>query len=250
MRELTNEIIESFKAFFDGRLDASEADEAPEIGLPARVQKCKGLLNTCEKMCAQCDPALQMVPGTRTPFPKLFYDSLIGQMRLVISDLDMLILALQGHTEEHFLGTHEPAKERDEQEKLVAKQADIIWAHMAHRPAFAIVRQDAIDTLTTVFGVITAVLEHTTEEPLNSLHVNLLNSTTQLSTLEGLDEFYDQVSKETSSTKVKDEAIFEDKRVVSQLRRTRILVATNALSLMVKHTEDLSAKCFQNMIYF
>mmetsp|Transcript_93042 Transcript_93042/g.182287 ORF Transcript_93042/g.182287 Transcript_93042/m.182287 type:complete len:956 (+) Transcript_93042:99-2966(+) len=249
-----DETEEAIKCFCEGVIEDTKG-----VGLEVSVQKVKKAIATCAELGPKCDPIVQMVPGTRTSFKKSLYDFALEQMHLVLGDLEMLVLAMQGHQVEHTQAlvariskdkqVEEAAKKRKAELKADAQEQKI-YELMQSQRNWAQVTGDVKETTKNVFGVCYAVLQHATEEPLGGQQVQALRNMSNLTKLDGLEEFYDQISEEGKKTVKSDQAIFDDKRIVTQLRRTRIGVVANALSLLTEHCAAISAKCFEHMLYF
>merc|ERR1712190_53135 len=109
LKKLTDAIKASYAVF----LSLGEV-EHPEQGLKAKRDDVKKYLAECEAILPKCDPSLQLVPGTRTPFKNELFAAALGEMKLMLSDLDMLCLAMTGHEEVHVVEVKETVAEKVE----------------------------------------------------------------------------------------------------------------------------------------
>mmetsp|Transcript_28614 Transcript_28614/g.81285 ORF Transcript_28614/g.81285 Transcript_28614/m.81285 type:complete len:942 (-) Transcript_28614:162-2987(-) len=242
LRQMFDAIETAFAKLSTGELES-------EGGVIANIKIAKGLLAECEAQAPKTDPKLQVVPGLRTPFKKELYEGALSQTRLIISDLDMLVLALKGHTKKHTLKHAKlslGAGMAEEAKKIDSKREEIVWtALLVEQQAWKALDADLQKTIKLSFGACTAVLQHDDEEQLKSEHVDSLVKTSNLLQLDGMQPFY----KEVSSAAQKE--VREDKDAqVTSLPRTRILLAVNALALATKHSAELAAKSFEHMLYF
>lgn len=244
LQELQDAVNKSFEAFFAGNIHG-------DTGLDAHRMRAKTALTACKTIAPKCDPGLQIVPGSRTGFKHNLYNKALETYQLVLSDLDMLSLALTGHVEKHSDGIKISAAEKAEDAKEATdskKQENAIFGVMAEQTNFKSIRQDLMETVSVTTNLLDAVLSHDTEEPLKNEAVDQLKKMEKITTLDGVTEFYSEVSK-ALARQDSAAAIFKDQRIVTQLRRTRLTVAMNSLVLATAHMADIAACCFQDMLY-
>jgi len=225
--------------------------EHPEVSLKAYRDDVKKYLGECEAILPKCDPSLQLVPGSRTPFKYELFGKSLAHLKLVLSDLDMMILAMTGHEETHAMEVKETALDRLEdaqQQDAKEEQQEALFALMSRQPSWKIIVKDVVTTLDNVLDTLMIVLAHDTEEPLTAESVDRLKGMDRVIHLDGVSEFYEEVSK-AQQKEVKDDEIFNDKRTITQLKRTRLNVLINAFSLSVYHVGTITGDIFNNMIY-
>jgi len=245
--KLSQSIKDAYHGFITGDIDG-------EKGLKASRDNVKKYLGDCETNYPKCDPSLQIVPGTRTPFKHELYGYALHQFRLVLSDLDMLTLAMTGHEQVHLevVKVNVSAAEKIDEHREEAKkeeQEKALHAILDEQEAWKQISTDLMTTIENVLDLLKTVLAHDTEEPLEADAVERLKSMDRVMELQGVPEFYSEVGASLGKSDIKDADIFEDKRIITQLKRTRLNVAVNSLSLAVKHIGMISAQCFNNMIY-
>merc|ERR1719463_499188 len=83
MRVLLKELRHAFVGFMQGNL--VEAENC--------TRKAKASLETCEGMAPKADPKLKIVTGWRTTFKHDLYKAALVQLRGVVSDMEMMLLA-------------------------------------------------------------------------------------------------------------------------------------------------------------
>jgi len=244
--KLCTSVLDAYKAFILGDIDG-------EQGLKAKRDEVKKYIRECEAIHPKCDPSLQIVPGFRTPFKFELYGHALVQFRLVLSDMDMLVLAMTGHEEVH---NEEVVKvsvadklEDERNEDKIEEQEKVLHKIIEEQPAWKQMSKDLLETVECVADMLKTVLAHDTEEPLDSSSVEKLKQMDRLVELEGVDQFYSEVCKSCGKDQVEDAEIFEDKRIITQLKRTRLNVAVNALGLTVQHIAQIPPSIFNNMIY-
>lgn len=252
LRTLRRELELAFTAFFAGDI------EGPQ-GLKVKRAAVKDALADCEQIAPKCDPSLEMVPGIRTPFKYELYQSTLSQLRLVLSDLDMLLQAMSVQEQKHFTtavtvdaapedrgGKYSQMKEEEDGKK----QDRFIFTSMSEQKAWRVIKEDCLHTIKTTMEMTQAVLEHDTEEPLKGNACEELKRTSQIMELDGLHDIYSQMSDALGHRKeMDDDQILKDTRIIVQLQRTRVTVAVNALALTVRHLGEMSASAFECMIY-
>mmetsp|Transcript_51643 Transcript_51643/g.148953 ORF Transcript_51643/g.148953 Transcript_51643/m.148953 type:complete len:943 (-) Transcript_51643:107-2935(-) len=240
---LFNEILTAFEMLSTGKVEGAES-------VATCIKNAKGFLKACEEQAPKTDPKLQMVPGLRTNFKKDLYEGALTQARLVISDLDMLVLALHGHRKKHTLAHSKHSVGENMAELTVeieGQKQEQNWVRLLtdRGTAWKTLDDDLKQTVSSSTAVCLAVLKHETEEPLDSEHVDKIRKISNLTRLEGLEDFYKDVSKAA-----KKEVTEEKSVIVTRLARTRILLAVNALALATQHCSEIAAQSFQHMLYF
>lgn len=245
LNQLSVSIHKAFEAFFAGDI------EGPE-GLKVQRDMVKTHLTACETIAPKCDPSLEIVPGGRTHFKHNLFNKALEQFRLVLSDIDMLVLAMTGHQAQHFkeCKVSDEDQQQDAKENVQARMQEAsLFDVMSRQPAWKTVHEDLNSTVQSVLSLLQAVLSHDTEEPLKADAVDRLKRMEKIMDLQGVTEFYKEVSKELGNRNESDEQIFQDVRIITQLKRTRLTVAMNALSLATSHTAEMTALCFEYMLY-
>merc|ERR1719277_613194 len=133
--------------------------------------------------------------------------------------------------------------EKQQQERDIEEEA--LFDVMARQLAWEKIQKDLNNTLSGVLDMLKVVLNQDTEEPLGDDAIKQIMGMDRILELDGESEFYEQMyatRPETAHTK--------GPRHITQLKRTRILVAIHACSLTVKHLGQISAACFNHMVYF
>merc|ERR1740121_350637 len=186
--KLCTSVTEAYKAFILG-------DVTGEQGLKAKRDEVKKYILDCEAIYPKCEPGLQIVPGTRTPFKFELYGKALQNLRLVLSDLDMLVLAMTGHEEVHMQEVKISASDKLEDEqnvKTMEEQEKALHKIIEEQPAWKKMSTDLLDTVEAVFDMLKTVLAHDTEEPLNAAAVEKLKQMDRLVELEGVEDFYSE----------------------------------------------------------
>lgn len=246
MIDLNKATQAAFDAFFDGFFEGDK-------GLETLRNTVKSKLEALEAVAPSTDPSLAIVPGTRTAFKYQLLTEVLAQYRLLLSDLDMLVLAMHGH--EHIIYSHEKAtageKAKIADEEATAEKQEIkLWHSMKSQKAWEKVKADLKETLGRTFRLVEAVLEHATEEPMKSVHADDMIKMSKVSQLDGKQDLYSELSEMLTKEGIKtNDEVFKDTRIITQLRRTRITVVVNALCLSVEHTAGMAAACFDHMVY-
>merc|ERR1712107_108505 len=184
----------------------------------------------------KCDPSLQLVPGTRTPFKNDLFGAALGEFKLLLSDLDMLCLAMTGHEEVHVVEVKETVAEKmeaieDEGEKI--KQEEALFALMKAQPAWQTMVQDLANTIAIVCEMLTVVLAHDSEEPLKDETIDKLKAMERIAHLDGVPQFYEEVSK-AQGREQNDEEIFQDQRTVTDYEGQYKGIAQVIIAILLK----------------
>jgi len=238
LEDTFKEVQQGFEQFIDG-------DTGSEQGLKAKVDKAKGLLALCEDWAPKTEPKLDVIPGKRTPFKKPLFESVLVQLRLLVSDLDMLKLALSGHEVEDTMATRISIVQRQDE----PDESQEIYCMITQAPSWDVLSKDLLLTVKKSLAVVLAVLRHDSEEAVENDDIEDLNATKNLMELDGLATYYREISKLGSQTKRQTTTAYDELHV-TELRRTRITVAVNAMSLATQHTAQMVSQCYEYMLYF
>jgi len=211
---------EALDAFFLGIVKGPE-------GLESARLKLSGLVSELAATSEYTDPNLAIVPGKRAPFKHSFLKIIIDQYKLILSDMDMLVLAVCGGVESDTM-----TEDQVEFMKILTSQK-----------AWAVVRTDLIETIHTTLDMCEAIIAHDTEKPMQAIVVEKMKRMTKVATLEGIDDFYKQVYQQSVSAKEAE----KDNKCIVDLRRTKLMVAMNALSLLVEHSVVLIGEGFNRL---
>mmetsp|Transcript_167876 Transcript_167876/g.539219 ORF Transcript_167876/g.539219 Transcript_167876/m.539219 type:complete len:932 (-) Transcript_167876:289-3084(-) len=246
LKQLNEIAKKAFAAFFEGKIQG-------EDGLQGLREAMKNKFSELETLCPKTDPSLAIVPGARTPFKTALLEAALGHYRLILSDLDMLSSAMTGHGLKQNLRASAAEKEAAIQLQIeMAKQEKALFSIMQSQKAWTTVKDDLTGTIDVTFSLLEVVLNHCSEEPLKADEAEKLARMTKVSKLDGLTDFYMQVSEQLAKEHRTDSVLFQaagEVRLVTQLRRTRLTVVMNALSLALEHSSGISAACFDHMIY-
>merc|ERR1712176_1407347 len=85
VKDLGSLFEKGFQAFFKADID----------GLKDSVVDVTSALDKASDLAPLCDPKLEVCSGTRTPFKSELLSTAIKSMQMLVSDLDMLILAVR-----------------------------------------------------------------------------------------------------------------------------------------------------------
>jgi len=229
LREAHEYLHLAYRSFFDGHVQGI-------MGLKEGHDKFKDALIACEEIAPKTDPNLEMVPGARMPFKNALFSVTVRQLRLILSDMNMLIMAI----------CSDHGASEDTSKRAVDAQ---IFQTMRKQASWEVMKDDCLMTIEMTMGLVRAVLEHSSEEPMQA-DIQDISQVTNMSKLDGLEEFYKQISEALCSRmNVADEEINKDTRVISELQRTRVTVAVNALALSVAHLAELATEAFERAIY-
>mmetsp|Transcript_39911 Transcript_39911/g.120525 ORF Transcript_39911/g.120525 Transcript_39911/m.120525 type:complete len:958 (-) Transcript_39911:150-3023(-) len=248
LKALMDEIRKCYESFFKGQFEDKD-------GFRSRIRTCNDMLVSCEALSAKADPAIELVGGIRLPFKKGLYDATLRQLRLVLCDLDTIASAIGGYVDKDFLPGSSEDDPPEATQKHVEAQEMALWHLLTKQPAWGTVKADLQQTISITLQAVTAVLEHSSEEALESKDTENLKHVAALSTLEGIDDLYDQVS----SCQRKGDAETKDGRrsavggvtttvaSLTELNRTRVTVVNHAFACTVQHAAEIASACFEHM---
>eukprot|EP00405_Crypthecodinium_cohnii_P012886 CAMPEP_0206443648 /NCGR_PEP_ID=MMETSP0324_2-20121206/14481_1 /ASSEMBLY_ACC=CAM_ASM_000836 /TAXON_ID=2866 /ORGANISM="Crypthecodinium cohnii, Strain Seligo" /LENGTH=929 /DNA_ID=CAMNT_0053911599 /DNA_START=66 /DNA_END=2855 /DNA_ORIENTATION=+ len=230
---------EAMQAFYSGNVKG-------QGGLAEKKNALKGKLGELEAIAPLTDPKLEIVPGGRAPFKYSFLTTIIDQYKLILSDMDMLVLAVAGSDSRRVVMA---GSKQIQDDAMMKKDEADFFKVLTGQEAWNTVRSDLTDTMNRTFALSKEILSHDTEKPLKGEVLEKMNSMTKVTTLEGISDFYTQVhaSVQAEVASKSQEEIVKDKRIIPELRRTRLMVAMNAMSLLVQHTAVIIGEGFNRM---
>jgi len=151
---------DGFTAFFDG-----------EAALEGHLVRMRSALQGAEDFLPHTDPKVSVVPGPKTPFKADLYARAIENLRLLVSDFEMLALAVRRRKEGH------------------------VFENLHNKAAMQIIRRDLLDTLSSALRALVVILEHSTEEAITDSDVLDLENIRGVLELEGVDSLIAQLNE-------------------------------------------------------
>jgi len=251
VKELFAEVHNCYEKFFLGHFEEKD-------GFRSKIKVVKQLLAECEELSPMVDPAVELVGWVRLPFKKGLYDSSLKQIRLVTSDLDTIASAIGGYVEEnHLPGSTDNLDPEANDRKAIMRSEKALWTLLTSQPSWTLVKDDLKDTLKITLNAVTAVLEHATEEKLDSKDTDSLKHVAGLSKLDGIHELYQEMSKSVGadakdawrSSLVRRIEDTSARPIITDLKRTRATVINHAFSSTVQHLVVIASACFEYMPY-
>lgn len=167
----------------------------------------------------------------KTPFKNILYAGAIEQLRLLLSDFRMLMLALKFNA----TTAHE-----GETSKLHLLLSDTT--------AIKIIEKDVMQSRRDTFGTLLAILRHTTERPILNKNLMEMENKTGIDVLRGADELYEEINKAPPRT---DSAVHHkmSEPDLTKDTRARLAVAAMALRNTTWRLGQIDVLCFQENVY-
>jgi len=166
VKELQHLFEGCFEAFFSRDLE----------GLERGIRKTKESLDAADEHAPNCDPALQVVTCWRRPFRNDLYIGVLTQMRLLLSDIQMLSM-VSGPS---YFRTPSPSYP--------------LWP-LAKPSIQAMMQEDITTGLRASFEALLAVLTHDREGGVTDGRVTRLQNISGLLELSGVQEFFGEAAR-------------------------------------------------------
>lgn len=240
IREAGQTLESGFRAFFEGDLE----------GMEKIIVELRSCLKKANALAPQTNPNLAIVPGVQKQFKFDLFMGVLGKMRLLLSDLEMLLLAMS-----------QGALAKGSEEGRGKRFYNLMNSH----PSFSVMKADLLQTQANCFRMLLVVLEHSSEDRLENEHLTKLEGMTGILELAGADEFYEEVNasekQERSSSRAEECPLPEpeeaelDQRFPSAHQdltgnnRARLVVAVRALCNATRHTGEIDMLCLHEDIY-
>eukprot|EP00928_Gymnodinium_smaydae_P082711 TRINITY_DN66004_c0_g1_i1.p1 TRINITY_DN66004_c0_g1~~TRINITY_DN66004_c0_g1_i1.p1 ORF type:complete len:670 (-),score=104.05 TRINITY_DN66004_c0_g1_i1:164-2173(-) len=225
LQELGGSLLESYIAFF-----RSDVHGMQEAARDAALQ-----LEAAKRLCIECDPKLQIAPCGETPFKLELLQQSLDYLQLVLSDMNMLIMACRDWVfNEAVLG--------DEAQVSEVTFATSEVMHTLHsQMAMQDVRLELMDSLEHAMQALPLILAHGTEEPLRDKVRDACTvcDTSKSAAIAGL---YAQLRGLRSGRSSGGQELTND-------TRARLNVAVRALENTALHLFRIEELCLRECIY-
>jgi len=212
-------------------------------GMQRAARNAAKCLTIIRATVPECDPKLKLLYCFRTPFNQRLLENSVGIMQSLLSDLNMLIIAAKDWA------PNVAALEGLEDEGVSAP-GGVLEALMG-RPAMNEVHNSMTSWLETVLTALLAILSHKTEDPLEGIDLEELNSHSLHEEFLHVDSMYTQIvgkSRDVADPLKFPEWSFRCAELTDDLQ-VRLLVATQALCNTMLHIGELHALCVKENIY-
>jgi len=227
--ELVRDLGEAFKAGFAAFFESNLP------GMQAAARTAAEKLAAAKTMLPECDPAMRLIPCGEEAFPMDLCSSALTTFQRVLSDLNLLIVAVKDWVPNEQVRGAEGQEAEAEAGSDVPKLLEV----MNQRPAMQSVRDQLMRSITVSTHLLLAALDPTDDGTLDEIDVTMRDLHVHPHLMAG-EDLYKQLS-----AVVECHNVARDADELTNDIRTRLTIAVRALETSAQHVARLEERCLK-----